>query len=135
MRENGTDRDVALLILSDVTDIKNAMSSIIDNLYGPVITEQPADVSEAAVGSTATFSVVASNVFSYQWQYKITNAANPQWANSSQVGYNTNSITVNVTEARYAYLYRCMITGLNGAAIYTNEVKMIAPVTPDESES
>jgi len=87
------------------------------------IVSQPVDCS-VAVGEQATFTVEATNVASYQWQYKSTKA----WYNTSSTGAKTKSITVDCTEARYNYTYRCILTDSNGNTMITNVVKMIAPV-------
>lgn len=60
-----------------------------------------------AIGDTVQFSVVASGTnISYQWQFY----NGTKWANSTVSGNKTDTITLEVTEARYAYSYHCNIT-------------------------
>lgn len=128
MSNNGTDRDVAMEILNVLSGISSALSTINSNLYVPHITTQPTDVTVAS-GEYAEFTVVATNVKSYQWQFKNTAASNPRWENGAQQGYNTATYRIAANSSRYAHLYRCEITGLDDSIIYTDEVKMIAPET------
>ena len=120
MRENGTDRDVALSIVSMLGTVAENVALINDNLYVPHIITQPTD-QVGAIGDTVTFTVVANNVASYKWQYKATN-----W-HPGQVGVvNEASYSIEVTEQRMGYEFRCQITGKDGSVIYTNAVKMVA---------
>lgn len=119
MRENGTDRDVALSIVSALGTLAEKVSQINDNLYVPHIITQPTD-QEGALNDTVTFTVVANNVAEYKWQYKATN-----W-HPGQVGVvNEASYSIPITEQRLGYEFRCQITGKDGSIIYTNAVKMI----------
>lgn len=86
-----------------------------------VILEQPHDV-EASIGADGTFSVVARGASGYVWQYWTPN--NPTWRNSSAT---TSDYTLEVTEARYTYRYRCKVTGLDGSVIYSHQVKYVRP--------
>ena len=120
MKDNGTDRDVALLILSGLDSCATLVTSINDNLYVPHIVTQPTN-QEGAVGDTVTFTVEANNVSAYKWQYKA-----QTW--HPALGTNTeSSYSLEVTEQRYGYEYRCQITGKDGSVIYTNAVHMVAP--------
>lgn len=119
MKDNGTDRDVALLILSGLDSCATLVATINDNLYVPHIVTQPTD-QEGALGDTVTFTVVANNVAEYKWQYKATN-----W-HPGQVGVvNEASYSIPITEQRLGYEFRCQITGKDGSVIYTDSVKMI----------
>ena len=89
------------------------------------IVTQPADY-EVEVGGTATFTVEATGVASYQWQYQA--SATGSWFNTSSTGATTDTITVGCTAARYKYSYRCVLTGNDGSTLITDEVKMIEPV-------
>ena len=66
----------------------------------------------------------ANNVKKYRWQYK--NSVG-QWTNTTLNGYNTNSVRVVVTAARYGMLFRCVVTGLDNNDIYSDEVTIINP--------
>lgn len=124
MKDNGTDRDIALQIADRLSDIDTLIETINDNLYVPHITEQPTD-STTAINAQAVFTVVADHVKSYQWQYKATEEA-ATWTNLG--GTSTEaSMTIKVYEDRYAWRIRCDITGLNGQVIYTDTVKIIQP--------
>lgn len=127
MRENGTDRDVALLIASAISDIKDLVSQIETNMYGPVILTQPVNVEDAVVDESYTFTVGAANVASYQWQNRA--IAGGQWSNSGLTGNKTDTLTVTATEVRYGYYFRCEVTGKDGTVAYTNNVRLIAPAS------
>ena len=117
---NGTDRDLALQIVSLVEAINTNLASYNDTTYVPHIITQPTNF-EGQLGNTASFTVIASNVKAYQWQHKIGNT----WADSSLTGYKTKTLSASITEARLAYKYRCKITGKDDTIIYTDEVQMV----------
>lgn len=123
MSNNGTDRDVALSIVSALNSCAELITGINDNLYVPHITTQPTD-QEVAIGEDATFTVAGNNIAAYQWQYKQEGYV---WQNSASTGSTTASLTVTASETRYGYKYRCKITGKDGSTIYSNEVRMIEP--------
>ena len=79
MRENGTDRDIALQIVGLVDDIGAQIDVFNKNQYGPVIVTQPTDT-EVAIGDTARFTVTAYLATSYQWQVKTPTS---DWTNST----------------------------------------------------
>lgn len=81
------------------------------------ITSQPASV-KAATGTTAVFKVVATNAYTYQWQYARKSSAT--WQNTSLTGYNTDTLSVDVITSRNGYRYRCLITGMDGKTYYTD---------------
>ena len=120
----GIDRDLAVQLITKATQTANLVASINDTLYVPHITTQPTDQT-GAVGDTITFSLVANNVASYQWQFRPLS----QWQNSSSSGYNTNSLSVEVNAQRYTYDYRCRITGKDGSIIYSDIVHILEPET------
>ena len=124
MRENGTDRDLALAMVAIVDDISTALDTIISNNYSPHITTQPSDVT-LSVNETATFTLVATNARAYQWQVKQTDEG--PWSNVTSVsGYNTPSMSIVATQNRFAYTFRCEVTGLDNSKVYSDPVKMIA---------
>lgn len=124
MRENGTDRDIALSLVSQLGTIAEKVSQINDNLFVPHITTQPTD-QEGAVDATVSFHVVANNVAAYQWQVKIREDAS--WFDSNSEGATTDTLAIEVTTTRYAYFYRCKITGKDGSIIYSNTVRILQP--------
>ena len=88
------------------------------------ILTQPVDF-VGAIGDTATFTVVAEgDGLTYQWQVN----AGSGWANSGAASANEATLKPGkVTEARLAYLYRCIITDSRGNTVTTNEVRMVLP--------
>ena len=121
MRENGTDRDIALLMLESLSTLKDTISAIENTLWGPHIITQPVDA-HGANGTDVQFTVVADNVKAYQWQYKL--KQNTTWNNSSSTGNKTATFTIGVTSSRVNWDIRCMITGLDDTVIYTDTVHM-----------
>ena len=87
------------------------------------IIEQPVNVA-AEVGETAALTVVATGAVKYQWQ----NSLNGEdWSNSGISGFNTETLSVPVTEARYGYLWRCVLTGATGEELITDAVMIERP--------
>ncbi len=78
------------------------------------IVTQPVNC-EAAVGETAHFSVEATGVKTYQWQYW-TPKSN-KWTDGST---KTPDYSIEATEARYTYKYRCKVTGNDGSVLHTD---------------
>ncbi|MBR6834798.1 MAG: leucine-rich repeat protein [Oscillospiraceae bacterium] len=78
------------------------------------IVTNPSDFS-GTVGTYAKFTVVVSggSNLTYQWQFN--NGSG--WRDSSSTGYNTNTLTIKVTEARNGQQYRCVITSSDGSTI------------------
>ena len=95
----------------------------------PVVTQQPEDV-EAPVDSMVTISLKAENAVKYRWQTS-TNGGETFGYSSSSVyaGYNTDTITFKLTEARVGFKFRCEITGENGEKIYSDVVTVTAAST------
>ena len=125
MKDNGTDRDIALQMVTLLGDINTALVNINDHKFVPHILTQPTD-QEGEVGGTVTFSVVANNVKAYQWQFQPT--GDDTWKNSSGDDANTASRTVTVaTSNYYRNRFRCQITGLDNSVIYTDVVKITQP--------
>ena len=88
------------------------------------ITSQPED-QIAAIGEDVRLSVSAENVRNYLWQFSIDEGTT--WSNFTTSGYNTTSVKFTVELEHYDRLIRCRLTGLNGAIVYTNTVKLISP--------
>ena len=121
MRDNGTDRDVALKLLDAVTTAAILVTTINQHLYVATITTQPTNQT-GAIGDNAVFTIVADNVVAYQWQFK---RPDSNWSNSTSSGYNTDTLTVEIQEARYGYYYRCRLTGKDGKYVFSDEVQII----------
>lgn len=122
MRDNGTDRDVALDIVSELDDILTTVTSIEGTLYAPSITIQPTD-QVAAIGTSAVFTVVAKNAKSYNWQL----ASGGGWRDVSYTGHNRDTMSVPATEERYTYRFSCEITGYDDTVIRSDTVKIVPP--------
>jgi hypothetical protein len=91
----------------------------------PVISQQPANIT-SCVGSNPTFSVVSSNVLSYQWQ-QFTGGS---WVNIP--GATSSTFTVNnATTAMNTNTFRVILTGLcttvtsNQATLFVNTLPTI----------
>ena len=121
--DHGTDRDVALAMVSALDTCAELIAGINDNLYVAHITTQPTDQS-GDIGDTAYFTVVANNVAAYQWQFKRPDSS---WSNSSSTGYNTATLEVEIQAGRYGYKYRCRVTGKDGSYVYSNEAELKEP--------
>lgn len=120
---NDLDRDLALKIKTTMAACLSLVTTINDNKYVAHITQQPVDIT-AELDEVIYFTLTANNVKKYRWQYK--NSVG-QWTNTTLNGYNTNSVRVVVTAARYGMLFRCVVTGLDNNDIYSDEVTIINP--------
>lgn len=126
MRENGTDRDIALQMVTLLDDINTALVNINDHKFVPHILTQPTD-QEAALNSTATFTISANNVKSYQWQFKASEQTG-SWTNSGAESATTTAYSVTVSSSNYYNnIFRCKITGLDNSVIYSDVVKITQP--------
>ena len=116
--KRGMDRDLALKILALCSTVKDALDDLMDTMF---IIYQPKSV-VANVGDTVTFSVVAMNVASYQWQLKPPNSTN--FGNSGAVGNKTATVTVEATQARNGGQYRVIITDRDGNTVTSDAVTL-----------
>ena len=123
-KHNDLDRDIAKGINSILSECLTLVNRINDNKFVPHITTQPTNA-VVAVGEDAVFTVIANNAVSYQWEAKTTEEGS--WVNSSAIGATTNSMSITASTARYAYSFRCKITGKDNSILYTDVVKMVAP--------
>ena len=118
-------RDMALKILGKLQNLKTVVSNAkkeaqILTRSIPVILEQPQSY-VGPVGPRATFTVIAENVATYQWQIK--SKEGTQWSNSSATGNQTDTMTRATTDsAATLYVYRCKITGIDNSVIYSDVV-------------
>ena len=82
-----------------------------------VIIEQPDDVT-AIKGDTAKFTVIATGEgLKYQWQYRTSSTGG--WSNSSTGNPQTDTLSVEATERRDGYQYRCKVTDADGKVVYS----------------
>ena len=95
MKDNGTDRDIALQLLEAVSNAADLVTSINQHLYEAVVTTQPTDQT-GDIGDTVNFTVAGYNIEAYQWQYRPSPTG--AWQNSSSTGYNTNTLEVEINE-------------------------------------
>lgn len=89
-----------------------------------VITKQPVNVA-CAIGDTVSFTVEATGVASYQWQYS--SSGGQTWGNPDWDGAATATLTVKATATRKTFLLRCRLTGGDGEIVYTDIVQMVDP--------
>lgn len=81
-----------------------------------------------------SFSVTVENpdaIVSYHWQKR--NPAGTYWLYTALPGYDTDTITMNATRNKQKY-YRCEMTDINGAKIYSEEVTFTFAESPIKLE-
>ena len=88
---------------------------------GLTITKQPENA-KANVGDTANFSVEASGVSGYQWQWSKTGTSS--WKNCGEASATTANYEVGVTAGIKPLYFRCVLTGTDGTTEYTNVVRI-----------
>jgi len=104
------------------TILTNRLNLTIPMLTKVEITAQPEAV-ETIENSEVTFTVVANGEgLTYKWQYS-TNGGK-SWYKSSFVGKDTATLTVPATAARDGFLYRCVITDVNGNEVISEAGKL-----------
>lgn len=92
------------------------------------VTAQPLNTGGLA-GGVATFAVKATgNDLVYQWEYSTDGGT--VWTRSSASGSATDTLMVDITEARDGYLYRCAITDDSGTTIYSKAGKLTVGLGP-----
>ena len=98
--------------------VSAAAKLTVSSVAALAITSQPKDY-VGDVGETAKFTVAASGEgLAYQWQY--CSATGSNWANSSQSGSKTNTLSVPITVARDGQRYRCVITDSAGNKVISD---------------
>ena len=117
--KRGTDRDLALKILALCSAVKDALDDLLETMF---IIYQPVDW-YGPLNGQASFTVIAANVASYQWQYS--EDQGQTWTNTTAEGYNTATMSVRAISDRFRNLYRCILTDADGNVLITNSVKMI----------
>ena len=120
MRENGTDRDIALQIKQLLSDCADAATTINYNLYVPQITTQPTD-GAGAIDETVTLSCAALNAVAYQWKYRAKGSSGA-WTNMLASGNDSDTVSVPVKSNTANLEFACFITGKDGSVIQTNTV-------------
>lgn len=88
-----------------------------------VITQQP-KMFIGTIGQVTHFHVEAEGKgLTYQWQY----STGGPWSTTGLPGYLTPTLEVTVTNARYSYFYRCLITDEDGYSITSDVVRLLRP--------
>ena len=116
MGKKKIDRDIALKVLAAVEAVKNGLADLMDTMF---IIYQPKDA-VGDVGDTVTFTVVAMNVASYQWE--VAKIGTNTWNNSGSAGATTETATTVIANTTYNYRLRCKLTDADGNVIYSDEV-------------
>lgn len=114
-------RDLALKVLEVAGAVRDALDDLLETMF---IIYQPKD-HVGAVGETASFTVVAMNVTSYQWEVYRSGT----WQNTYGTGYNTDTITYEITNTTRNFKWRCKLTDSDGNIIYTDVVAIIIETT------
>ncbi len=87
------------------------------------IVEQPVDYT-GVVGSTAEFTVKASGEgLTYQWMYS--NNGGRSWVKSSQPGYDTDTLHVEVKAFRAGQMYKCVVTDASGNVVESTAAAIV----------
>lgn len=82
----------------------------------------------AAVGDTVTFRAGVINAASWQWQYGSNGTRFFDLPTTSPYETSTtDTLTFELTSSNVNWFYRCMVTGNDGAVIYTNVVRILPP--------
>ena len=121
--KRGMDRDLALKVLALCSTVKDALDDLLDTMF---IIYQPKYFT-GNIGDMATFTVVAMNVASYQWQ--ASSDAGETWTNSSLAGATTPTITVKISASNKDRIWRCLLTDSDGNTLYTDVAGIIVPTT------
>ena len=86
----------------------------------PAIVSQPEDCYGIA-GETAVFSLEAKGEgLTYQWQV----FKNGSWKNTSLTGNKTDTLPVEITEARDGMTFRCIVTNAGGNSVISDKVSI-----------
>lgn len=121
MKDNGTDRDLALKMVAAASAINTALGNIVSSEYDFLIEEQPSDIT-VADGSLAFFTVKARGVKSYKWQYYAAGTYRDMF--SSAVGANTPTTVFIANSSRAGYTYRCQLTDYSNVVHNTDNVHL-----------
>lgn len=124
---------VRVYTTENITQTGNTAGPYIDNIEvkgsamtAPGITTNPSN-STLCEGADATFTMVASNAISYQWQYRTSSAGTFVNCPNNALFDNetTASLTVNnVTTAMSGYQFQCVVTGGVAPNATTNTATM-----------
>lgn len=116
----------ALIMTVNATNIKRQYRCKVTGLDGSITTSAKAGIillsaqpknSSFSTGKTATFSVTAQNIETYQWQYS--KDGGKTWYSSTATGAKTESMSLKLSTSNYANLYRCKLTTTSGTVGYS----------------
>ena len=108
--------------------------SVSGNLSGgtplttPSISQQPQSTT-VTEGSTAEFSITASDAQTYQWQRKATYTES-EWENISDATTTTSYTTAATTTNMNGYQYRCVVTGSGGVSVISQTATLTVQAKP-----
>ena len=86
----------------------------------PAILRQPGDQA-GRVGQTVTFTVEAENVASYRWQFHNGRV----WKDCTMKGWDGPAMEVEVSQKRFSYMYRCILTFEDGTVLFSDEARIV----------
>ena len=96
-------------------------------LRTPPISQQPQSTT-VTEGSTAEFSITASDAQTYQWQRKATYTES-EWENISDAT-TTSYTTAATTTSMNGYQYRCVVTGSGGVSVISQTATLTVQAKP-----
>ena len=96
---------------------------------GISISSQPKNA-QGDIGDTVAFTVEATGVSAYQWQYN----AGSGWANWSKATSKTLEVEIT-SQKRKDYIFRCFLKGTDGSTKYTDEVRIVNKLSLTHPES
>ncbi len=88
----------------------------------PAILTQPTD-QKGRTGQTVTFTVGAERVVSYRWQFHNGRV----WKDATMPGCDGPAMEVEVSQKRYGYMYRCILTFADGTVLFSDEAGILKP--------
>ena len=120
------DRDLVEKITDLIDSCTTLLETITDNVFTYRMIEQPTD-QEAAAGETVTFTVKATGVKKYTWQYRTGDSGSTpsSWRDSmfsAATGGDTNSVSFPANSTIASYGYRCKMIDYDNVEHVTNKV-------------
>ncbi len=92
------------------------------SVVAPIILKNPAPAS-VEVGFPASFTVAGGGIgLTYQWQ--VSTDSGSTWSNSGLSGNKTAELTLDATNGRNGYLFRCIITDCVGKTATSTSAKL-----------
>ena len=124
MRKSNRKKYIVMLAVLLTLLIRVNVYAEIYTLLSCVINEQPINVS-GKIGDIVSFTVDASNVKEYKWEYCSEGQNTWQSLGSGFQGYNSKTLTIElINNYRLTNGYRCKLVGTDGAVKYTDIVKV-----------